>query len=163
MANTPRLEGRTGQIWKMTVMGKTQEAIAEHFGIDQSRVSQIIAEVRAAIPPLDKEALVQREIDFLETIRDRTEDLALMELPPAFSQKGEMLVDRNGNPVLDTAGRVSALKLHLDIQARLAKMVGLEAPTKVDATVTDAVAQAVAAKAAAAAARLLGRSEDDGK
>lgn len=163
MANTPRLEGRTGQIWKMTVMGKTQEAIAEHFGIDQSRVSQIIAEVRASIPPLDKEALIQREVEFLETIRERAQELAEMDLPPAFSQKGEMLVDRQGNPVLDAAGRVSALKLHLDIQARLAKMVGLEAPTKVDTTVNDITQQAAAKAAAEAMARLHAAGEDDGK
>ena len=42
-----RLEGRTGQVWQLYVDGHTQQAIAERFGVSQSRISNIIQEARA--------------------------------------------------------------------------------------------------------------------
>jgi hypothetical protein len=46
----PRLEGRNGQIWRRYVQGQTQARIGEELGLSQQRVSEVIAEVREAIP-----------------------------------------------------------------------------------------------------------------
>lgn len=45
-----RLGGRNGEIWRQYASGRTQEWIAERHGIDQSRVSQILIEVRKSLP-----------------------------------------------------------------------------------------------------------------
>lgn len=148
----PKLEGRTGEIWRLHVAGWTQEAMAQKFGISQPRVSQIISAVRAQIPEVDRAALVQRELDFLDTNRAMLAELAVADLPPAFDQKGNILRDDKGNVVRDAATRVTAIKAGLDVQAQMRKLLGLDQPLKVDATVTDAAAVRAAELAAEAAA-----------
>jgi hypothetical protein len=50
----PRLDGRDGEVWRAYLFGYTQERIAADHGISQSRVSQIITEIRASIPQSNK-------------------------------------------------------------------------------------------------------------
>lgn len=152
----PKMEGRTGEIWRLYVAGMTQEAIGEKFGISQVRVSQIIAATRAQIPEVDRTQLIQRELDLLDTSRLMALELATAPLPPAFDQKGNVLIDPGTKkPVLDATGRVAAVKLALETQRDMRKLLGLDQPLKVDATVTDAAAVKAAELAAAAAARML--------
>lgn len=152
----PKLEGRNGDIWRAYCNGATQEALAEKYGISQPRVAQIIAAVRAMIPEVDRTALVQQELDFLAANRHMAMELALADLPPAFDQKGNVLRDDRGNVVRDTAGRVAAVKLALETQRDMRKLLGLDQPLKVDATVTDAAALRAAELAADAAAYMAG-------
>lgn len=51
MSRPDRLDGRDGHVWAAYIAGRTQERIATDHGISQQRVSQILAEVRATIPP----------------------------------------------------------------------------------------------------------------
>lgn len=151
----PKLEGRTGEIWSLWVSGWTQEAIAEKYGIHQTRVSQILAAVRATLPEVDRTHLIQRELDFLDTNRRMACELATAPLPPAFDKDGNALRDpRTGEVVQDAAGRVAAVKLALEVQRDMRKLLGLDQPIKVDATVTDAAAVKAAELAAEAAARM---------
>lgn len=153
----PNLEGRTGEVWRLHVAGWTQEAIGEKYGISQQRVSQILAAVRAQIPEVDRTELVRRELDWLDENRRMLTELAVSDLPPAFDQKGNVLVDpRTGQVVLDAAGRVQAIKAGLDVQQQMRKLLGLDQPLKIDATVTDAAAVKAAELAAEAAARMTG-------
>lgn len=157
----PNLEGRTGEIWKLYVAGWTQEAIGEKFGIHQTRVSQILSAVRASIPEVDRTQLLQRELDFLDANRRMAMELATSPLPPAFDQKGNVLIDpQTKEPVLDSAGRVAAVKLALEAQRDMRKLLGLDQPLKVDATVTDAAAVRAAELAAEAAAYVASGEED---
>lgn len=157
----PKLEGRTGEIWRLYVAGWTQEAMAEKFGITQGRISQIIAGVRAQIPEVDRTQLIQRELDFLDANRAMLAELAVAPLPPAFDQKGNVLMDpATKKPVRDASGRVAAIKAGLDVQAQMRKLLGLDQPLKVDATVTDAAAVR-AAELAAEAAAFMATGEDD--
>lgn len=149
----PNLEGRTGEVWRLHVAGWTQEAIGEKYGISQQRVSQILAAVRAQIPEVDRTQLIARELELLDTSRRMALELATAPLPPAFDQKGNALTDpRTGQVVLDSAGRVTAVKLALETQRDMRKLLGLDQPIKVDATVTDAAAVRAAELAADAAA-----------
>lgn len=155
MPTPPRLEGRTGEVWKLTVSGWTQEAIGEKFNISQQRVSQIIAAVRALLPEQDRAQIIQDEVEFLGVLRREAMELATSPLPPAFSAKGDILVNpRTREPILDTSGRVAAMKLALDVQAQQRKLLGLDQPLKVDATVSTAAAEKAAEMAAAAVARM---------
>lgn len=149
----PKMEGRTGEIWKLYVAGWTQEAIGEKYGISQVRVSQIIAGTRAQIPETDRSNLIQRELELLDTSRRMAMELATAPLPPAFDQKGGILYDPTTKEVVrDATGRVAAVKLALETQRDMRKLLGLDQPLKVDATVTDAAAVKAAELAAEAAA-----------
>lgn len=155
MTTPPRLEGRTGEVWKLWVSGWTQEAIAQKYNISQPRVSQIIATVRALIPETDRAELISKEVEFLGVMRREAMELATSPLPPAFDQKGYPLVDPVTKEVIrDASGRVQAMKLAMDAQAHLRKLLGLDQPLKVEASVSAAAADKAAELAAEAAARM---------
>lgn len=101
----PRLEGRNGEIWRSYLFGKTQEAIAEEYGISQQHVSEIIRKVRESLP----------EADALELRRADLERLDVM-LP--------------NNMLMAIAGDKDAVNSVLKIMERRAKLLGLDAPTK---------------------------------
>lgn len=109
---TERLEGRTGQVWQLYIDGHTQQAIAERFGISQSHVSKILAEVRASIPQQTRD----------EIVRERVEQLA----------KFRMVLAEAAND-----GDPQAIQMALKVQEREAKLLGLDSAVKqeVDATV----------------------------
>lgn len=155
MPTPPRLEGRTGEVWKLAVSGWTQEAIGEKFNISQQRVSQIIAAVRALIPETDRAKLIQDEVEFLGVLRREAMDLATSPLPPAFDQKGNpLLIPGTREYVLDTSGRVAAMKLALDVQKQQRQLLGLDQPLKVEASLSTAARERAAELAAAAVARM---------
>jgi hypothetical protein len=135
----------------------TQEALAEKYNLTQGRIAQIVAAVRAQIPETDRAALIQRELDLMDMNRLALMELAMAPLPPAFDQKGNVLIDPGTKkPVLDITGRVTAIKAAQEVQRDLRKLLGLDQPLKVDATVTDAAAIKAAELAAEAAAYMAG-------
>jgi hypothetical protein len=150
-----RLEGRNGRIWEDYCAGWTQEALAEREGIHQTRVSQIIAAVRASIPPTDLDEARQRHVAFLEEMQRTAADIARQPPAPAYSN-GRMMVDEQGRPILDYGGKLAAMKTATGITERAAKLLGLDAPSKVDVGVSEAAAQAAAQAAADALSRLHG-------
>lgn len=107
-----RLEGRTGLIWEMYVNCYTQQAIADRFGISQSRVSAIIRGIQAEIPPQSREEIVQKRLELLDAVTTRLAEAA-----------------RDGDP--------QAIMALLKVQEREAKLLGLDSAIKqeVDATV----------------------------
>jgi hypothetical protein len=155
---TPRLEGRNGAIWRAYVTGKTQEAIAEELGIDQSTVSRALAAVRASIPEEDKQALVQREIDFLDVLRARAIEISNLTAAPVTAGKdGDVVLDpETGAVVRDYSGQLAAMREARAAHERLTKLLGLDAPTKVDVTVQEQVQREAQAAAADAMAMLHG-------
>lgn len=128
-----RLSDRDVGIWRAYCGGATQEAIARRFKISQPTVHRAIQRVRDSIPAEDKEALVKREIAFLDRMRD--EMIADFEaaLPPAFDQKGNALRDpETGKYVRDSSVRFAAFDRALRSAERLAKLLGLDAPARVE-------------------------------
>ena len=153
-----RLAGRDGDIWRGYCSGKTQEALAREFGISQSRISQIINEVRASIPEVDKAQAFQRELDFLDVLRVQAIEIANMPAAPVTAGKdGDVVLDpETGAVVRDYAGKLSAMDRAVKMHERYAKLLGLEAPTKVDVTVQEQVQREAQAAAADALAMLHG-------
>ncbi len=131
MPTNPALEGRNGQIWKLYCRGMNQEALAQRFDLSQVRISQIIAQVRDAIPVEDRAAIVKREIDFLDTVRAE-----VMELWDKGPNKAYAANGRELEGVEDHAGRLAALARAESLTARLHRVMGLDAPQKVDLNVT---------------------------
>ena len=149
MSNQQRLEGRNGAIWADYCAGYTQDHLAERYGLSQTRISEIIAAVRASIPPTDLDEARQRHLDGVAELQRAAVELARAPLAPAYSN-GRMMVDENGAPIRDVGARLSALKVATGITERVSKLLGTDAPAKVQHGLTDA-AQEAAAKAAAEA------------
>lgn len=128
-----RLEGRDGEIWRLFCRGTTQEALAEKFGISQPRVSQIISAIRDSIPIQERVDIVKQEVDFLAGLR--AEVLELWDSVPApmvAGPRAEIVKDENGNTVQDHTGRLAALARAESLTARLHRVLGLDAPAKLD-------------------------------
>lgn len=153
-----RLEGRNGEIWRKHLLGWTQEALAQEHGLTQARISQILADVRATIPPVDLVQARQTHQELLADLRRRVSEIALAPLPPVTAGKdGRPVVDPvTGEYVRDASGRYQALMGVAKLEERMAKLMGLDAAEKVDVSVTDASRRAAEAAAAEALARLHG-------
>lgn len=138
-----RLSGRNGAIWRAYASGRTQEWIAEQHGISQSRVSQILDEVREVLPA---DARADWRVIALETLGHlHAEMLELVdaEAPPVFFE--DTALTHDGEVVRDHSGRVAAVDRVLKVQDRAAKLLGLDAATKMEASVTVDTSAEVAA------------------
>lgn len=153
-----RLEGRTGAIWRAYCSGRTQESLAEEHGIHQTRVSQIVAAVRAQLPQEDLADRRARHLETLDAMRVAALELASAPLAPAYSN-GRMMEDQDGRPILDAAPRLAALKHAAAFMDREAKLLGLDAAQKVDVTVSEQAKRAQEAAAADAITFLAGTDE----
>lgn len=138
--------------------GRSLAAVGEKYGLSQSRTHEIVKAWREAFPPEAKEELVVRDSAWLDEKRAEAAELWDMAPVPAYSN-GRPIEMPDGSPAWDHSGRIAGLKLALDIQARLSKMLGLDAAQKVEATVTSLEREATTAAADAALAFLEG---DDG-
>jgi len=98
----PRLDGRDGDVWRAYLYGHTQEQIATDHGISQSRVSQIITEIRNSIPQANKTEAALLDLERLH--------LMLTGVMPAATDG-------------DTKASAAAMR----IIERRAKMLGLDA------------------------------------
>lgn len=128
-----RQPGRDVEIWRAYCGGATQEAIARRLNVNQATVSRAIDRVRKSIPDEDKAELVQREIAFLNAMRDEMMADFAAPPPPAFDQKGNALEDpETGEYVRDPSARYAAYDRALRSHERLCRLLGLDAPAKVD-------------------------------
>lgn len=139
MADGDRLAGRDGAIWQAYIRGATQEALARKFQISQQRVSQVIRDVRNNMPEETKAEIVQREIELLYATREHV--IELMEQAVATGE---------AKLALDAVDRL------VRVGERQARLLGLDAATKVEANVTADESAATIALAADAARRVAG-------
>lgn len=150
-----RLTGRNGQIWRDYCAGWTQERLAEEHGLSQARISNILAEVRASIPPEDLDEARRRTVDSLAELQSIAIEIARKPARQKYSA-GRPMVDADGNPILDEADRLAAIKTATMVTERAAKLLGLDAAQKVEHGITDAAAEVAAQAAADAMSRLHG-------
>jgi hypothetical protein len=128
-----RLSGRNGDIWRDYIRGATQEALAEKYKLSRTRISQIITQVRDAIPERTRTELIQREVEFLDRLSAEVMELWDMRPVPVTAGKyGDVVRDpETGSPVWDHGGRLRALETALGVRKRMADLLGLNAPAKV--------------------------------
>lgn len=115
--------------------GRSLAAVGEKYGLSQSRTHEIVKAWREAFPPEAKEELVVRDSAWLDEKRAEAAELWDMAPVPAYSN-GRPIEMPDGSPAWDHSGRIAGLKLALDIQARLSKMLGLDAAARSDVSVT---------------------------
>lgn len=58
-----RLNERDQQIWDGYVGGKTLMVLAKEHNISYQRVSQILQEIRASLPPRDRQTIIDLRVD----------------------------------------------------------------------------------------------------
>lgn len=139
MPTPVRLEGRNGEVWRRHVIyGWTQERVAEHFGIGQQRVSEIIAMVRASIPEDSKADLVRASMELIHEVKARALEIAdMLPAPVVAGKDGTPVIDPDtGQWVRDYGGKLRALETALKADDVLAKRLGLDAASKVESTAT---------------------------
>lgn len=148
---------RDAAIWDAWCRGITQPTIATRFSLSNQRVSQIVAEFRAALPPEDKAERVQRAIAQLEWVGEELAVLASSVALPAYSNgrpilTGEIDPETGEEKVaLDHSQRITAMRELRATQESLRKLLGTDAKVETSVTVdtTDEVA-ALLARARAA-------------
>lgn len=129
------LTDREQRIWhEYAVRRRTQTEIAEQFEITQPRVSQILAEIKAKMPPPDLSAMRAEVLEMLNENYRRATKLIEMEGAPVTSGKdGAVVYDPESNAVVrDYSGRLAAMKLLNDTAAHARKMLGLDAAEKIE-------------------------------
>lgn len=133
MART-RHEGRNGEVWhRVAVRGQSHERVADDLGISQQRVSQIVAEVRATIDPVDRQKMIEESIELIRFVKDQAIEMVEMAAAPVFVGKdGSIGYDEHGEVVRDYSMRNNALKTALAADDVMAKRLGLDAATKVE-------------------------------
>lgn len=128
------LDGREADIYRDHCFGMTQMAIAEKYGISQPRVSQILKEAksRVVLPDL-ADIRHQAMTRHLDTMRRALELADMNGAPVTAGKDGTVVYDpADGSVVRDYAGRVAALKLALDADKELRKLMGADAATKTE-------------------------------
>lgn len=131
---------RDAEIWRLYAAGNTMEKLAERFDLAVSRISEIITRERGKYGQATRE---QRRVELaaqLDELRSAMQVLADAEPVPLF-RGTEPVVERDESGEIvtryvDHSARVTAAKTIVDIQARMAKMLGLDAAEVVDQTTT---------------------------
>lgn len=129
----PALAGRNGRIWKEFCRGASQAELAQKYNLSPQRISQIINETRDSIPFEERDALVKQEMDLLRDLRKEVLELWDADAAPLIhGPRAEIVRDENDNVVRDHSGRLAALARAESLTARLHRVLGLDAPAKLD-------------------------------
>ena len=152
-----RLEGRNRDIWRDSVVGGlNQYELAEKYDLAQSRISNILKEVRESITATPREEWLAQEIGHVQEIRNKLAGyLDRPGLPVTAGKDGDLVRDpSDAQPVRSYAEHAQIARTALAYTERLGKMLGLDAAVK-SVVETPDLKHAGDALAAQAAERLL--------
>lgn len=126
------LEGRNGLIWRgATIYRRTQDDLAQEYGLSQQRVSEILAAVRASIPDHDKDLMRLESIELYADLTLRAMEIVDLVPAPVFVGKdGSIAYDDNGRVVRDYSGRLRAMETAAKMDAERRKLMGIDAAEK---------------------------------
>lgn len=114
--------------------GVTMLELAEEFGCVESTISRIVNRMRNAIPLEERLARQRRAIDELDEARRELWKIIRAEPAPAYSN-GSPIFMPDGTMAKDYGARMKAIDLLETLQAREAKALGTDAPTRIQAEV----------------------------
>jgi transcriptional regulator with XRE-family HTH domain len=135
-AGKPQLSEREAEVYRLAVVNRlTQTEIAARLEIGQQRVSQILADARAKLPPVDLEAIRRESLELHWRTQRFALELAEMRGAPVTAGKdGDIVHDDDGSMVRDYSLRLAALEQARKADVEIRKLHGLDAATKVDVT-----------------------------
>lgn len=161
MLNNAERNQRDRMILDLRSQGLPLVDIAKVTGISVGRVSQIVTEMIASLPKADVETYRKKELFQLDVMEERMLEI-IKRRDVKVSASGKIVFGEDG-ALPDDAQSMAAAQNLLKIQDRRAKLLGLDAPTRIDTTVNDVTAfspemteklEAARAKAAAQEASL---------
>jgi hypothetical protein len=145
---------RDERVWDLHCSGVSQAAIGRQLGMTKTNVNNVVRRrTKRALGEGDAEAYRAAFVHQLDRLRAMVTEVVDSEAPPAFTMQGVPLVDpSSGRQVRDYSAKLTAARVIALLIGQEAKILGLEAPTKIDVSL--AVSQATdAAQAAAAQAK----------
>ncbi|MCE7081148.1 hypothetical protein [Streptomyces sp. ST2-7A] len=149
-----RLDARNTDIWNRYLAGWTQTRIAAHHHISHQRVSQILDEIRASIPEEQRRPLITTEVARLDDLLARTHsvlnrthwvvhsgEIVYAPIDYVRDDRGDIALDEEGHPratsverLIDDAPVLAAIDRALKISESRRRLLGLDAPAKVENT-----------------------------
>ena len=134
-----RLDGRNGEIaHRYYMLSQSQQEIADDLQISQSRVSQILTDIRADIDATTREDIRAGIAQRMASMRNAMAELVEMDgMPVTAGKDGAVVKDPENDVVVrDYSLRVKAAQEIRAIEERLAKLYGADEPTRTRTDVT---------------------------
>lgn len=134
-AGMPQLDEREAEVYRLRVVNRlTQQQVADRLKISQQRVSQIEADARAKLPPLDLDAMRRESLELhYETQRKALALADMIGVPVTAGKDGDLVVDpTSGEFVRDYSLRLAALDTARKADIEIRKLHGLDAATKIE-------------------------------
>jgi hypothetical protein len=117
--------------------GRTHAEIAEMFGVDRSRVTRIIQRGMDRIVREPAEQVKAMDLERLDQLQ--LEALAVLRRRHVVVSGGKIVRGDDDQPLVDDGPTLAAIGKLLEIQARRARLLGLDAPTKAEVFTVDAI------------------------
>ncbi|HEX7060683.1 MAG TPA: hypothetical protein VF200_01875 [Woeseiaceae bacterium] len=128
---------RDREIWAKRCAGMSTADLAREYRLSVRRVEEICSKHRGAMTMQSRDDIRAEYQAQLDRARQLLQELIEAPLPPAF-QGGEALrvpgpdEDSPGELVRDAGTRLQAIKRLVEVQARAARLLGLDAPEKIE-------------------------------
>jgi predicted transcriptional regulator len=124
---------RRAEMWRMRVLGHSQQQIADHYGITQSAVSQQLSRAYKERPATAIDEYRAVELDKLD--REERAVLGVMTRRHLTVSNGRIVTVLNDDgmeePLLDDAPVLTAVDRLVKIARHRADLLGLKAPVRV--------------------------------
>lgn len=129
---------RDAEACRLRTLGHTYDQIAAEVGFaDRSKARQAVERGLTAIVAEPASELRVLELARLDELWRRA--WAILEREHQVVQLGKVVRDRDGQAVVDHGPTLQAIDRLLKIQERRAKLLGLDAPTRVEAITVDEI------------------------
>ena len=111
-------------------LGYTYQMIADRFEVDVSTAHRMVGRAVAEIPTEGAAEVRKIELEKIDNA-ERYLQSVIRNPPPKISASGRIVKDDQGNVVVDEGARMDAVNGILKAQAARARLLGLNAPTKI--------------------------------
>ena len=117
----------------MKLSGLTYEQIADDLGISRTTAFEAVERAMKAVPFEEADTLRKIELAHLDKAQSKALEI-LDKQHVAISASGKVVYN-DGEPVLDDSVALKAVDSLVKVQGRRAKLLGLDAPTRVQAMI----------------------------
>lgn len=118
---------RRSEVMRLRRTGMTFEAIGTELGVSKQAAWTLYKKTLASIPALEVSEYRAEQADRLDALLARANEVLAAE--HVVIQHGRVVM-QDGKPVPDHGPILDAIKAVLDIEARRAKLLGLDVPVK---------------------------------
>lgn len=126
---TEDTQRRKAEVMRLRRQGHTFEAIGQELGITRQRAHQIYQQVLEEIPVHEVSQYRVEQAARLDELLVRAHEV--LGRRHVHVSQGRIVLDKEtGEPVQDDGPILAAIKTILDIEARRAKLLGLDTPVK---------------------------------